>query len=377
MVVLIIVAALYLITYAVYVLQLSRAVRAARPFVLAGEALHRTTFSVVVVFRNEADNLETLLRSFQFLEYPRDRFELIFINDDSTDDSERIVNRWRLENGEFATTLLDNLRLSASPKKDSIARAISIAKGEFIVCTDADCKVGVSWLSTLDAHIQQTGAKMVAAPVFIGPGKKPLTRFQQLDFLSLQATTLGSFSMGKPFMCNAANFAYQKDFFKQIDGFRGNEDFAGGDDVFLLQKAVDLHPEAVSYLFHSGATVYTKAVDSVSALIGQRVRWASKAKAYKAGLGEQLSLIVLAANLVLVCSVTGWATGFFSAWVLLGLALLKFMPDVVLLTTASRKFEQKSRGIIPSLLLYPLLTSAVVFFALPGKFSWKGRQFTR
>src|SRR5690606_33749865 len=151
-------------------------------------------------------------RSFQFLEYPRDSFELIFINDDSTDNSERIVNQWRLENGAFATTLLDNLRLSASPKKDGITRAISIAKGDFIVSTDADCKVGVSWLSTLDAHIRQTGAKMVAAPVLIAPEKKPLTRFQQFDFLSLQATTLGSFSMGKPFMCNAANFAYKKDF---------------------------------------------------------------------------------------------------------------------------------------------------------------------
>ncbi len=377
MVVLIIIAALYLFTYAVYIARLTWAFSGIKPFAFTDKMSHRTTFSIVVVFRNEADNLAELLQSFASLDYPRDQFELIFINDDSTDDSERLVNRWRLENGAFATTLLDNLRLSASPKKDAIARAISIANGDFIVTTDADCSVNTHWLSVLDAHIQQTNAKMIAAPVFIAPEKKPLTRFQQLDFLSLQATTLGSFSVGEPFMCNAANFAYRPDFFKQLGGFRGNEDFAGGDDVFLLQKAVDQNPNAVTYLLHPAATVYTKAVHSVSALISQRVRWASKAKAYKAGLGEELSVVVLAANLVLVCSVIGWAMGFLSAVTLLILALLKFLPDVVLLVKASRKFGQKPRGIFLSLLFYPVLVTAVALFAAPGKFSWKGRRFTR
>ena len=61
-------------------------------------------------------------------------------------------------------------------------------------------------------------------------------QFQQLDLLSLQATTIGSFGIKKPFMCNGANFAYTKELFQKIGGFNTNNAIASGDDVFLLQK---------------------------------------------------------------------------------------------------------------------------------------------
>ena len=72
--------------------------------------------------------------------------------------------------------------------------------------------------------------------------------FQQLDFLSLQGATIGSFGIKKPFMCNGANFAYTKAFFKELNGFEGNENIASGDDVFLLQKAIQRDKNDVDFL---------------------------------------------------------------------------------------------------------------------------------
>jgi hypothetical protein len=59
--------------------------------------------------------------------------------------------------------------------------------------------------------------------------------FQQLDLVSLQGATIGSFGIGKGFMCNGANLAYKKSLFQELNGFR-NDTIASGDDVFLLQK---------------------------------------------------------------------------------------------------------------------------------------------
>jgi hypothetical protein len=54
--------------------------------------------------------------------------------------------------------------------------------------------------------------------------------------LSLQGATIGSFGIGKGFMCNGANLAYKKSLFQELNGFQGNDTIASGDDVFLLQK---------------------------------------------------------------------------------------------------------------------------------------------
>lgn len=377
MVVILIVVVLYLLTYAAYIGWITAAFSRAKPFEPGAMPELHTKFSVVVPFRDEAQNLPDLLESLQQLEYPQDAFELIFINDASSDASEKIINQWRLDNGGFATTLLGNLRLSASPKKDAITRAISIAKGDFIITTDADCMVPPTWLSLMDAFARKTNARMIAASVFVLPQKGFLNRFQQLDFLSLQATTLGTFTLGKPFMCNAANFAYQPSFFKQLGGFQGNDNFAGGDDVFLLQKAIETNAEQVGYLLHQGAVVKTKAMDNFSALIWQRVRWASKAKAYQAGVGEQLSVVVLSANVLLTLCFVGFVMGNISWPVFAILAALKWLPDVILLQKAAGKFRLSAPEMFLSLPFYPIFTCLVALCALSGKFSWKGRQFTR
>ena len=63
-----------------------------------------------------------------------------------------------------------------------------------------------------------------------------LENFQLLDFLSLQAATLGGFGIKKPFLCNGANLAYKKTVFTKLNGFQGNENIASGDDIFLFEK---------------------------------------------------------------------------------------------------------------------------------------------
>jgi glycosyltransferase involved in cell wall biosynthesis len=331
-----------------------------------------------VPFRNEEKNLPKLLASFSKLNYPHELIEIIMIDDFSTDLSERICIRWRMEHDTIDTTLLENLRLTDSPKKDAIARAIPIVKHDWIITTDADCTVPKNWLLVLDEYIQKQLPEMIVGAVAYKTKNNWFHHFQQMDLLSLQGTTIGSFGLGKPFMCNGANFAYTKKLFAALDGFNGNQNKASGDDVFLLQKAVKHYPEKVHYLKHTQNIVKTKPENDLFTFFQQRVRWASKTSGYQNAYAKFLAVTVLLMNLGLVVGLWFVVCGCLEISIWLGVFSAKYLADYALLYKTNQ-YLRKSRWLLPlaSAVVYPLYSSSVGIYSLFGTFSWKGRKFSR
>ncbi len=338
-----------------------------------------TFFAVVIPFRNEIENLPDLLESIKNLDYPKELFEIILVDDFSEDDSVKYIYSWRMENGSFQTTLLENLRISNSPKKDAIARAIPIIKNEWIITTDADCIVNKNWLKTLDDYIQNHKVSMIVGSVTYQCKKSFLHHFQQLDLLSLQGSTIGSFGMNLGFMCNGANFCYTKSLFNNLNGFIGNNKIASGDDVFLLQKAMqsrNFGADQVHYLKSKDNIVVTKPVDSWSALLQQRIRWASKTSSYHSVFGKDLAVIVFLGNLSLVVGCGLWVVGFMTGINLAILFLIKFLFDSTLLLKTNHFFtEKRMRYLILSSIFYPFFCVSVALFSMFGKYEWKERRF--
>jgi cellulose synthase/poly-beta-1,6-N-acetylglucosamine synthase-like glycosyltransferase len=340
-----------------------------------------TTFSIIVPFRNEAANIFVLLDSISKLNYPKNLFEIIFVDDFSDDNSARIYNQWRIKNGLIESTLLENIRLSNSPKKDAITRAVHIVKNEWIVTTDADCIVNPNWLSTLDNYIQNNACQMIAGAVSYTKINNPLNYFQFIDMISLQGTTIGSFGLEEPFMCNGANFAYTKKLFLDLKGFDGNNNLASGDDVFLLQKAVENNIKVVHYLKHFDAIVLTKPEKSIAKIFMQRVRWASKTGSYNSDFSKGLAVIVLLMNASIVLGCGLWIMGYLNQYTIYNLQFaifIKFLIDYILLWKTN-KFIRKSNYLLPiiSSLVYPFYATIVGIYSLFGSFSWKGRDFKK
>jgi cellulose synthase/poly-beta-1,6-N-acetylglucosamine synthase-like glycosyltransferase len=338
----------------------------------------KTAFTLIVPFRNEAKNLPKLLASFSKLNYPHELLEIIMVDDFSTDSSERICIRWRMNHDTLDTTLLENLRLSNSPKKDAIARAMPIAKHDWIITTDADCIVNKNWLLTFDNYIQNNQVEMIVGAVIYNVKNNWFHHFQQLDLLSLQGTTIGSFGIGKPFMCNGANFAYTKKLFRELDGFNGNDQIASGDDVFLLQKAVAKVSEKVHYLKHKDVIVKTKPENDLFQLFMQRVRWASKTTRYQSGYAKLLAAVVLLINLILVVGCWLLVVGWLDWQIFIKLFLIKYVVDYILLYK-SNQYLLNGKWLLPlaSSVIYPFFSSLVGLFSLFGSFSWKGRRFKK
>lgn len=340
----------------------------------------KTRFSVIVPLRNEAENISKLLKSFENIKYPYSLFEIIFVNDDSTDNSASVINKWRMQNTAIATTMIENVRMSNSPKKDAINRAIPIAQFEWIITTDADCMWKENSFSTYDNYIQKNDVKMIASSVVYEKAKGFLQRFQQMDIISLQATTIGSFGLNNAFMANGANFAYQKSFFKELNGFQSDTKITSGDDVFLLQKAFAKYPQQVQYLKSKNTIVSTSAETSWKDLFYQRVRWASKATSYQSEYGEMLAVFVFLGNLSIVVSIFLTVFNLLPIVVLAALLIVKYLIDLWLLTLGNN-FLKAEKWMFPflSAIFYPFFNVMIgVYILIFGmKYHWKGRQFLR
>ena len=330
----------------------------------------KTSFSIVVPFRNEKENLPNLLHSISLLNYPKELVEVILVDDDSEDE-------FRIQNLEFRIQMIKNVRKSNSPKKDAIETAIQIAKHDWIITIDADCLVQKDWLTIYDQYIQENEVEMVASGVCYIPKNGFLSAFQNLDFLSLQGATIGSFGINQPFMCNGANFAYSKSFFKELNGFQGNETIASGDDVFLLQKTVSVAPKKVGFLLAKESIVATNPVATWSDLFQQRVRWASKSTGYSSVYGKLLALVVFGGNLAWIVSFLLWLVGLLDQNIFMLFVALKFLIDFILLFKTANFFESKLQYVLASSLLYPFFSVSVAVYSLFGKYSWKGRNFRK
>ena len=334
------------------------------------------SFSIVIPFRNEGRNLKMLFSSLKSLEYPREAYEILLVNDDSEDDSEALCREFIQENPELQVKLLNSVRVSASPKKDAILVAISESQFEYILTTDADCTVPVGWLGAYNSFIEEMGAELIAGPVVLKKEPGFLNRFQELDVLSLQAATMGAFGVEKPIMCNGANLCYRKAGFLEVEGFRGNGNIASGDDIFLLGKFV-VRNKKTGFLKNPEATVTTCAQPDLRSLFSQRIRWAAKTSSYEDAFAKLVGIAVLLMNLVLVVELALLLFGFDVKQILLLSFLFKFNADFLLLYRGAHFFgrEKSMKSYFWASLLYPFFCTSIGIFSLFSGYNWKGRRF--
>jgi poly-beta-1,6-N-acetyl-D-glucosamine synthase len=339
-------------------------------------AVSKTRFTVIVPFRNEAENLPSLLRSIAALEYPIELFEVILVNDASEDASVAVV-RENLPDNNCDLKIIQNERTSASPKKDAITTAIGESKYEWILTTDADCKLPGKWLQLYDQFIQKNHPKMVCAPVVYHTSKKLLKNFQFLDGLSLQVVTMGGLGWNKPLLCNGANMGYLKEAFYAVNGYQGNDHIASGDDIFLLEKIRKSYPQAIKFIKNRDARVITKPENTWNAVISQRVRWASKTLNQKGWGTKLLGISVFLVNLVFLASIMGVMINTEHYVWYVGFLILKIIVDLLVLIAVASFFESSISlpGYFINAILYPFITVWIVFASFFGNYQWKGRKF--
>jgi len=233
--------------------------------------------SVVIAVRNEEKNISDLICHLENQNYPKTLYEVIIVDDHSTDNTLSVLDS---SAGRLSLKIVQ-LPDGVISKKKAIEAGVKEATGELIITTDADCRMGVLWVSSFASFFKKTGAQFISAPVKMEGNLRLLDLFQSLDFLAMQAITGASVNNGFHTMCNGANLAYTKTAFFEVNGFEGIDEIPSGDDMLLMHKIFTRYPNKVLYMKNSEVIVTTPPESSWKNFLHQRIRWASKAVHYK------------------------------------------------------------------------------------------------
>jgi len=333
----------------------------------------KTRVTVLIAARNEEESIHLTIEDILAQDYPSELTEIIIVDDHSTDRTADIIRSYA-DRGVKLLQLNEDQPLN-SYKKKAISEAIALSTGELMVATDADCRMGDKWLSTIVGYFEAEQPVMISSPVGYFEERSLFERMQALEFSYLIGVGAAFIGNGRASTCNGANLAYRKDVFYEVGGFKGIDDLASGDDELLLQKVAARFPGRIGFTKLSNAIVYTHAKHNLSSFLQQRRRWASKSTRYKDKKIVALAVGIWLFNVSLLISA---ALSFFSFDIFklfLVQFALKMAFEAWFLIPIARFFKRTE--LVPLVpLLSPLHVLYMVYIGLIGnnsKYIWKGR----
>jgi len=206
------------------------------------------TITVVIPTYNRPDRLKQCLESLEKLDYPRDQWDVIVVNDGG-ERSFDVIDAY-----EFSF-ILQKLTIPNAGPATARNHGAKQASGEYIAFTDDDCEVYPDWLSSAVEYlngVEAVGGQMVNAY----PDSVPAETWQMyIEFLQTKIRTIDD----QPILLPSNNILYHRQTFLDIGGFRESfplpaaEDFEMGYRIFGYGYR-QTYTETMKVLHHHRAT---------------------------------------------------------------------------------------------------------------------------
>lgn len=211
--------------------------------------LKKFPISVIICARNEAENLTKNLPS--ILEQKHENFEVIVINDCSSDETEEVLRGFIKKYKNLKTTnVIPDLKFSHG-KKLAVTLGIKAASNEWLVFTDADCYAeSEHWLERIQENYSDEKEIILGYGGYkVYPGL--LNKYIRYDTITIALQYFGFALAGIPYMGVGRNLSYRKSLFFKNKGFAKHYEIQSGDDDLFVNEtarknnvAVEFHPES-------------------------------------------------------------------------------------------------------------------------------------
>jgi len=340
-----------------------------------------TFISIIIPVRNEEDQIGPLLKDMGKQKYASDMFEVIVVDDNSTDRTAEVVQQMAKNTGISVRYLETDIKggVATGHKKQALRTGIENAKGDWILTTDGDCRVGPYWLAGMNAFICTGSWALLSGPVAYLDNEHLFNQLQILELSGLVAMGGASINLGVPNMCNGANLAFRKEDFYKVGGYSGNEQLPSGDDEFLMHKIAYKLGKDVQFVKDKRTTVSTNANKNFKELMHQRFRWASKWDHYNHNFVKFIAIAIFTYYTWLILAFAGMFAGYITYIQFFAIFSFKLFFDMVFLSNAMNFVDHRFRLHVFIILemIYPIY---VVIFGLGSNFfgyRWKGREFKR
>jgi cellulose synthase/poly-beta-1,6-N-acetylglucosamine synthase-like glycosyltransferase len=329
---------------------------------------HLPFVSVVIPARNEEQNIATCLESVLNQTYPKDRHEIILVNDNSTDKTGIIAE-------EFAgrTDRLKIIIAKENPdltgRSNALAQGIDIAKGEVILMTDADCVIPPTWVEYIAKRF--VDGIDVMGSITLQQTENWFEGMQSLDWALILGVGSATIGLGIPISIIGNNFSIRRSAYDAVNGFRGIKNSVT-EDFQLFKSVVDSGSKGARFPLDSRIRIMTLPCPSVKELIMQKHRWG------RGGMDlSPLGFAIIATSFIThVALLIGWF--FLPLSAMAFVFLIKFLGDLTFLTrvlSLTGKLQDLKYFLHFEMyyLLYVLSMPFKVFF--DRKVVWKGRAY--
>lgn len=220
------------------------------------------TVSVVIPAYNEEKHIEKCLDSLMKLDYPKEKLDIIVVDDGSTDSTYKKAKKYEKKGVRI-------FRKKNSGKGAAMNHGIAKAKSEFLVTMDADSHVTPGVLKELLAYFDDPEVMAVTPAVKIAPSGVLIKEFQRIEYLMiLFSRKLLSYIDAVPVTPGPFSI-FRTKIFDKIGGFDENN--------LVEDQEIAMRIQANNYKIRSSvsteSTVYTEPPDNMKDLLKQRVRW--------------------------------------------------------------------------------------------------------
>jgi glycosyltransferase involved in cell wall biosynthesis len=307
--------------------------------------------SIIVAARNEEKNVISLLECLVKQNYPAERYEIIAVNDRSTDKTDFILKEYSKKYSNIRYIRIDHCEKDLIGKKNALTRGIEKAKGDVLLFTDADCLPWKNWVKSINDQFNAGADVVVGYSPLLKDEKRIFQRLiftlKKLERLSIFTVSAGTIGWNWGVTATGRNFAYKKKVFKEVRGFSGIGAIPSGDDDLFLQKISKSGRYKISFVLDCDSFVPSLERENVRAQYNQEKRRASKWRFYPLNIKIFSSLIFLFYLLLLIAFIMALFIRFpWSEFLLI--FILKILIDFLVVFRGAVLFKEKRLlGVFP------------------------------
>ena len=193
--------------------------------------------SVIICCKNEAENLKRNLP--HFLNQKYDKFELVLINDRSSDHTLEVMESFKETNSIIRIVdVADNEQFWGS-KKYALTLGIKAASYNHLLFTDADCIPNSDqWIAKMSSGFSNDVQLILGYGAYQKIKKSLLNKLIRYETLLSAVNYFSFLGVGIPYMGVGRNMAYTKQLFFGANGFASHMHIrSGDDDLFVNENA--------------------------------------------------------------------------------------------------------------------------------------------
>ena len=225
--------------------------------------------SILIPAHNEELVIENTLTSMAQLDYPKDKLEVIVINDHSSDQTGKIVDEFAMR---YPFIKVIHNPLGGKGKSGALNRGFAHSKGEIIVVYDADNTPepdAVKKLALVLLKDKKAGA-VVGKFRVINANKNLLTRFINIETITFQwLAQAGRWFWFRLTTIPGTNFAIRRSILEKLGGW---DEQALAEDTELSIRILNL---GYDIRFFPAAVTWEQEPETLRVWWKQRTRWAS------------------------------------------------------------------------------------------------------